>query len=137
MTMDGMALQRVHLVFRDEIFHSVPFSEAVCIAAIPTRTATLLCLCALRRHKKSLEVIESVHGGGCNAVSLFLGAMLLSIENLYFTPSYLKTLGDSQLTLLKRLSSFGIAEDLNPSDVRMARSVDLFNNVPVVERLAG
>lgn len=135
MTMNGKVLQRVNLVFRHEIFRSVPASEAVCIAAIPMKTSTLLCLCALRHQKKSLEFIESMRNEDGKAVSLFLGAMLLSIENVYFMPSYLRTLGDHHLSLLKRLSSLGIAEDLDAGDVRVARSVSLFDDVSVTERL--
>jgi len=135
MTMDGWSLQRVNLVFSHELFRSSPLSESVCIAAIPMKGSTLLCLCCLRHQSRSKEFIESIRGSG-KVVSLFLGAMMLSIENVYFTPSYLRRLSDESLSLLKRLSSLGIAEDVRQSDVVLARSVSLFDDVAVIEREA-
>jgi hypothetical protein len=134
MTMDGKVLQRVNLVFRHELFRSSPLSESVCIAAIPMKSSTLLCLCSLRDQTRSREFIESIHGETRRLVNLFLGAMMLSIENIYFTPSYLETLSDQRMSILKRLSSLGIAEDIKESDIRMARSVTLFDDVSIVER---
>jgi len=132
MTMDGKVLQRVNLVLQHELFHSSPPTESVCIAAIPMKSSTLLCLCALRHQTRSREFIESVSGQSGRVVNTFLGVMMLSIENIFFTPSYLKALGDEPKSLLKRLSSLGIAEDLKVADIRLARSVALFDDVSIV-----
>jgi hypothetical protein len=134
MTMDGKALQRVSLVLRHELFRSSPRPESVCIAAIPMKSSTLLCLCALRHQTIAREFISSVDEGTARVVSLFLGAMMVSIENVYFTPSFLKNLGYGPMSLLKRLASLGIAEDIKESDVRMARSVTLFDDVTITEQ---
>jgi len=134
MTMDGKVLQRVNLVLRHELFRSSPRRESVCIAAIPMESSTLLCLCALRHQTIAREFISSVNNGTGKVVSLFLGALMLSIENVYFVPSFLKTLGDGPMSLLKRLSSLGIAEDIKASDVRIARSVTLFDDVTITEQ---
>jgi hypothetical protein len=69
MTMDGKALQRVNLVYRHELFRSSPLSESVCIAAIPMKSSTLLCLCSLRHQARSREFIESVRGEPGRVVS--------------------------------------------------------------------
>lgn len=134
MTMNGKALQRVNLVYRHEWFGSLPQSESVCIAAIPMKSSTLLCLCSLRNHARSKEFIDSIRGDSGSVANLFLGAMMLSIENVFFTPSYLKTLGDRPMSLLKRLSSLGIAQDIKEADVRIANSVALFDRVSIIDQ---
>jgi len=134
MSMDGKVLQRVNIMLQHELFHSSPHAESVCIAAIPMKSSTLLCLCALPGQAKSRKFMDSVCTANGREVSAFLGAMMLSIENVYFTPSYLRALSEHSLALLKHLSSLGIAEDLRESDIRLARSVALFSDVAVVER---
>jgi hypothetical protein len=98
------------------------------------KSSTLLCLCSLRHQTRSREFIDSIAGETERVVSLFFGAMMLSIENIYFTPSYLRTLGERPISLLKRLSSLGIAQDIREGDIRLARSVALFDDVSIIDR---
>lgn len=134
MTFDGKALQRVNMVLRHELFGSVPVPDSLCIAAIPMKSSTLLCFCSLRSQTKARAFMESLAVEADGIVNLFLGAMMLSIENIYFTPSYLRTLSHSSLSHLKRLSSLGIAEDIRENDIRLARAVSLFDDVSIIDR---
>jgi len=134
MTMDGEELQRVNRVLPHELFGSSAISESVCVAAIPMKSATLLCLCSLRRHTKAGKFMKSIMSKTERTASIFLGAMMLSIENMYFTPSYLKALSYVPISELKRLSSLGIAEDIKENDIRLARAVTLFDDVSIVDR---
>jgi hypothetical protein len=135
MTMDGHPLQRVNLILPEELFRFSPPIHSVCIAAIPMKSSTLPSLCCLRREEKARQFMESVSAETDHIVDLFLGAMMLSIENVFFTPSYLKALNKNSTSVLKRLFSLGIAEDIGVDDIRIARSLDLFKDVSIVERV--
>ena len=137
MALDGSVLQRVNGVLRHELFGSMLPTETVCIAAIPTKSSTLLCLCSLRSQTKATRFIKSIATQPERVASIFLGAMMLSIENVYFTPSYLRTLSPESMSTLRRLSSLGIAEDVKESDIRLARSVSLFDDVSIIDTAAG
>jgi hypothetical protein len=133
---DGEYLQRVNLIYHREIFGELAAPESVCIAAVPMATSTLLCLCALSRQKKALGFISSLIAQEEAFASRFLGVLLLSIENVYFMPSYINSIDPPSLAKLKRLSSLGIAEDLRAEDMDLAMSVDLFDDVSISLKLS-
>lgn len=135
MNMDGHPLQRVNLILPEELFQFSPPIHSVCIAAIPMKLSTLLSLCCLRREAKATQFMASLSAVTDHVVDHFLGAMMLSIENVFFTPSYLRALNQSSISVLKRLFSLGIAEDVRVDDIRIARSLDLFKEVSIVERV--
>lgn len=137
MAFDGKVLQRVNMVLRHEIFGSTPVPDSLCIAAIPMKSSTLLCFCSLRSHARARSFMESFEAQHNGIVNLFLGAMMLSIENVYFTPSYLRALSHASLSHLKRLSSLGIAEDIKAGDIRLAKTISLFDDVSIIDRGSG
>jgi hypothetical protein len=136
-TMDGKPLQRVNRIYRHELVHGRIPNESVCIAAVPMRSATLLCLCFLRRQMKAELFVKSIVERKEGLASRFLGLMMMSIENVYFRPSYLRTLDESSVAVLKRLHSFGIGEDVRPEEVELANSVSFFDSVSVVDQVVG
>lgn len=137
MTMDGQTLQRVNRIMRHEVFHSLPVTESVCMAAIPTPKSTLLCLCFFKNDQRAERFVQSIVKEGVSIPSRFLGAMMMSIENVYFLPSYLRQIDNVSLSLLKRLSSFGIGEDIRKEEAKLAGSLSLFDSVSIIDSVVG
>lgn len=131
---DGQILQRVNLILPKELFVYSPEIDSVCVAAIPTKSSTLLCFSALRSQKKATEFIKAFANEQQRVASLFFGMMMLSIENVYFRPSFLRGVNSQEMSILKRLSIMGIGEDLTPQDIPMARAISIFDDISIVRQ---